>query len=54
MRLNMLKGKGISSGIGIGKALVLKKEEIKITLSRKKVNMIRFGNLQFWDKKNLL
>ena len=26
----MLKGKGISEGIGIGKALVLKKEEIKI------------------------
>ena len=26
----MLKGKGISNGIGIGKALILKKEEIKI------------------------
>ena len=25
-------------------------KEIKITLSRKKVNMIRFGNLPFWDK----
>lgn len=24
--------------------------EIKISLSRKKVNMIRFGNLRFWDK----
>ena len=26
----MLKGKGISEGIGIGKALLLKKQEIKI------------------------
>ena len=26
----MLKGKGISTGIGIGKAFILKKEEIKI------------------------
>ncbi len=30
----MLKGKGISAGIGIGKALVLKKEEIKIEKSK--------------------
>lgn len=30
----MLRGKGISSGIGIGKALVLKKEEIKIEKSK--------------------
>ena len=30
----MLKGKGISEGIGIGKALVLKKEEIKIEKSK--------------------
>ena len=30
----MLKGKGISEGIGIGKALVLKKEEIKIETQR--------------------
>lgn len=25
-------------------------KEIKITLSRRKVNMIRFGDLRFWDK----
>jgi len=31
---NMLKGKGISEGIGIGKALVLKKEKIKIEKSK--------------------
>ena len=30
----MLKGKGISEGIGIGKALVLKKKEIKIEKSK--------------------
>lgn len=30
----MLKGKGISEGIGIGKALVLRKEEIKIEKSK--------------------
>lgn len=30
----MLKGKGISKGIGIGKALVLKKQEIKIEKSK--------------------
>jgi len=30
----MLKGKGISEGIGIGKALVLKKEEVKIEKSK--------------------
>ena len=30
----MLKGKGISEGIGIGKALVLKKEKIKIEKRR--------------------
>ena len=30
----MLRGKGISSGIGIGKALILKKEEIKIEKSK--------------------
>ena len=31
---NMLKGKGISEGIGIGKVLILEKEEIKIENSR--------------------
>ena len=30
----MLKGKGISEGIGIGKAFVLEKEEIKIEKSK--------------------
>lgn len=25
-------------------------KDIKITLSRKKVNLVRFGDLQFWDK----
>ena len=37
----MLKGKGISEGIGIGKALVIKKGEIKIEKSKiENINMV--------------
>ena len=31
---NMLKGKGVSEGIGIGRVLILKKEEIRIEKSK--------------------
>jgi len=42
----MLKGKGISEGIGIGKALVLKKEEIKIEKSKIEDTNLELEKLQ--------